>query len=233
MGCSNTKTRRRSSTTSTARKSILKGLKSREISITPGTFLRMSHLNNYSDYTEIRKLGAGAFAEVMLCLHKPTNTYRAVKLIHKSGVSRFQKDPVFMLKEIQVLKNLDHPNILKCFEIFEDPLKFYVATEYCPAGDLFGEIIKLKKFTEAQASNIMYQLLSALIYCHEKCIIHRDIKPENILLMENGEELSVKVADFGSSCILDPDCKIGGCFGSAYYLAPEVFTNQYNEKCDI
>ena len=210
-----------------------KRLKSREISITPGTFLRMSHSNNYSDYTELEKLGSGAFADVVLCLHKPTNTHRAVKLIHKAGLAKSQKDPIYMLKEIQILKNLDHPNILKCFEIFEDELKYYVSTEYCPAGDLFGEICKLKKFTEAQASNIMFQLLSALIYCHDKCIIHRDLKPENILLMEKGDSLSIKVADFGSSCILDPECKLSGCFGSAYYLAPEVFSNNYNEKCDI
>lgn len=195
--------------------------------------MRMSQSFNYSDYLEIKKLGSGAFAEVLLCLHKPTKTQRALKLIRKSGLDNSQKDSEFLLKEFLILRSLDHPSILKCFEIFENDLFYYVATEYCPAGDLFSEIVKLKKFTERQAANIMYQLLSVLIYCHDKNVIHRDLKPENILLMENGNELSIKVADFGNSTIFDPDCRLSGCFGSAYYIAPEVFIDSYNEKCDI
>jgi calcium-dependent protein kinase len=140
---------------------------------------------------------------------------------------------VFKLKEIQILKTLDHPNILKCFEIFEDTRYFYVATEHCPAGDLFSQIINLNHFTDSKAAEIMLQLLSALSYCHENRVIHRDLKPENILLMESGDQLSIKVADFGSSAFLDPLAKLSGCFGSAYYLAPEVFSGSYNEKCDI
>jgi calcium-dependent protein kinase len=203
------------------------------LSITPGTFVRLSHSFIYSYYMEIKKLGSGAFADVVLCYHKTTKTERAVKKIHKSGLSYQQTDPVYMLKEIQILSTIDHPYILKCFEIFEDTQRYYVATEYCPAGDLFGEIIKLKKFTESQAANIMFQLLSALVYCHGKNIIHRDLKPENIFLLEKGDSLSIKVADFGSSAILDPKFMLSGCFGSAYYLAPEVLLHKYNEKCDI
>lgn len=208
-------------------------LKTREITLNPGTFLKLSHSNQYSNYTEIKKLGSGAFAEVMLCRHIPTDTYRAVKIIHKSGLSQQQRDPVYMLKEIQILRELDHMNILKCYEIFEDEYKYYVATEYCSGGDLFGEILKMKKFTEAQAAEIMFQLLSALTYCHEKRVIHRDLKPENILMLDDGNSLTVKVADFGSSCIVDKDHRLQGCFGSAYYISPEVLTNNYNEKCDV
>ena len=208
-------------------------ISSRQIFITPGTFVRLSQTFNYSDYTELQKLGSGAFAEVNLCYHKPTKTKRAVKLIHKSGLTSSQIDPVFKLKEIQILKGLDHPNILKCFEIFEDSRYFYLATEYCPAGDLFSQIVKLDHFSESQAAEIMYQMISALMYCHERRVIHRDLKPENILLMESGDKLSVKVADFGSSAILDPQAKLAGCYGSAYYLAPEVFAGAYDEKCDV
>jgi calcium-dependent protein kinase len=79
----------------------------------------------------------------------------------------------------------------------------------------------------------MFQLLSALTYCHEKKVIHRDLKPENILLLSQENNLTVKVADFGSSCIIHSESSIQGCFGSAYYIAPEVLTNNYDEKCDI
>ena len=214
-------------------KPALKKLSSRNISITPANFVRLSKSYNYEDYVEIQKLGSGAFAEVMLCFHKITKTHRAVKLIHKSALSASQKDTKYWLKEIHILRNLDHPNILKCFEIFEDSRLYYVATEYCPAGDLFSEIVKMKKFKESQVADLMFQLLSALVYCHSKRVIHRDLKPENILLMEKGESLSIKVADFGSSVVLDPDARLSGCYGSAYYLAPEVFGKSYNEKCDI
>lgn len=225
MGCAITSTKRS--------RTPAKKLSSRQISITPGMFVRISQNFNYSDYVETNKLGSGAFAQVMLCLHKPTKSYRAVKLIHKSGISPSQKSSDYMLTEIQILKSLDHPNILKCFEIFQDDRMFYVSTEYCPAGDLFSEIVKMKSFTESQCAEIMLQLLSAMVYCHEKRVIHRDLKPENILLMEKGENLSIKVADFGSSVILDPNATLSGCYGSAYYLAPEVFSPAYKEKCDI
>ena len=209
-------------------------LKTREITITPGTFVRTSHeANSFDNYIEVKKIGAGAFAEVILCDHILTHTSRAVKLIHKSGLSKQQIDPVYMLKEIQILKSLDHPNILKCYEIFEDDLKYYVATEYCSGGDLFAEILKLKKFTEAQAAEVMFQLLSALTYCHDKKVIHRDLKPENVLLLGDDQNFIIKVADFGSSCILDKERRLSGCFGSAYYVAPEVLLGDYNEKCDV
>ena len=216
-----------------ASQSMPQRLKTKEITINPGTFLRLSHSSQYSNYTEIKKLGSGAFADVILCEHIPTSTSRAVKIIHKSGLNQQQRDPIFMLKEISILKSLDHPSILKCYEIFEDEFKYYVATEYCSGGDLFGEILKMKRFTEAQAAEIMFQLLSALTYCHEKNVIHRDLKPENILLVDNGEGFTIKVADFGSSCMLDKERQLQGCFGSAYYIAPEVLLNNYNEKCDI
>ena len=226
MGCSIGKPRK-SSCVKEKRTSV------KELSITPGTFVKRSKLSNYDDYIEVRKLGSGAFADVMLCHHKPTKVQRAVKVIHKAGISIQQRDPIYLLKEIQILRTIDHPNVLKCYEIFEDSLKYYVATEYCAAGDLFSEILKLKRFTEASAARIMHQLLSALIYCHEKSIIHRDLKPENILIVDNQENISIKVADFGSSCIIDPDYKLSGCYGSAYYLAPEVLKNSYDKQCDI
>lgn len=229
MGCSITTTK----PDHTPSQSIPQRLKTKEITITPGTFLRMSHSNQYSNYTELKKLGSGAFSEVILCNHIPTNTHRAVKIIHKSCLTHHQRDPIYMLKEISILKSLDHPSILKCYEIFEDEYKYYIATEYCSGGDLFAEILKMKRFTEAQVAEIMFQLLSALTYCHEKRVIHRDLKPENILLLGDSTGFTIKVADFGSSCVQDKYQQLQGCFGSAYYIAPEVLLDSYNEKCDI
>ena len=208
-------------------------IKTREITITPGTFVRFSPLIKLKEYQEVKKVGSGTFSDVALCEHLPTQTKRALKIIHKSGLTNHQKDNVHLLKEIQILKMLDHPNILKCFEVFEDELKYYVAMEYCPGGDLFKEILSMQVFTEAQAASIIFQVLSALSYCHDKKVIHRDLKPENILVLEHSNTLTIKVGDFGSSCILDPTNRIRGCFGSSYYLAPEVLKSSYNETCDL
>lgn len=208
-------------------------LKTREITITPGTFVRFSPFSKLKDYEQAKKIGSGTFSDVVLCEHHPTQAKRALKIVHKAGLTYHQKDNVHLLKEIHILKLLDHPNILKCFEVFEDELKYYVAMEYCPGGDLFKQILNMQVFTESQAANIIFQTLSALSYCHEKKVIHRDIKPENILVLESSNTLSIKLGDFGSSCIMDSLTPIKGCFGSSYYLAPEVLKSTYTEKCDI
>ena len=205
----------------------------KDIHVSPAVFLTKTKGKLSKNYIVIRNLGSGAFADVQLCQYKPLNQQRAVKIIHKAGLHQQQMDEQFMLKEISVLTSLDHPNILKCYEIFEDNWKYYVAMDYCAGGELFDKIIQLKKFTEIQASEILSQLLSAIAYCHDKGVIHRDLKPENILLEEKLDSLSIKVADFGSSCFLDSKKKLSGCFGSAYYVAPEVLTGTYDEKCDI
>jgi calcium-dependent protein kinase len=227
MGCGISRSR------SNAPSPIQLRLKSRELTITPGTFVRFSSMEKLHDYSFIKKLGSGAFSDVILCSHNPTGTKRALKIVHKSGLTNQHKDTKYMLKEIQILKMLDHPNIIKCFEIFEDERKFYIATEYCPGGDLFGQIIKIKSFTEAIAAQIVFQLLSSLSYCHEKNIVHRDLKPENILILRENKNLIVKVADFGNSCIMDPETRLSGCFGSSYYLAPEVIESSYDDKSDM
>jgi calcium-dependent protein kinase len=203
------------------------------VTISASAFLTKSKGKLSTNYTIIRKLGSGAFADVQLCLYKPLNQERAVKMIHKAGLHQQQIDSKFMLKEISILTSLDHPNILKCYEIFEDSWKFYVAMDFCAGGELFDKIVQLKRFNESKAAEISFQILSALAYCHEKNVIHRDLKPENILFEEKGECFSIKVADFGSSCFLDKGKKLSGCFGSAYYVAPEVLRGEYNEKCDI
>lgn len=91
---------------------------------------------------------------------------------------------------------MDHPNIVKLYEVFQDEARYYVVTELCRGGELFDEIIKRQRFSEMDAAKIIYQVLSACSYCHANKICHRDFKPENILL-EN-EDL-VKVVDFGTA----------------------------------
>ena len=188
------------------------------------------------EYEPEGQLGEGGYGQVYLVRHKKMNLLRAMKVISvKSKTSGKKTD-----EEIELLKQLDHPNIVKLFEYFSDDDKYYLITEYCKGGDLFDLIKKKKKFSELSASYIMFQIFRALIYCHNTHhLVHRDIKPENIVVFRKNNATDdlydVKLIDFGISKIFNKvekknDNKI---IGSLKYMAPEVFEGKYDEKCDI
>ena len=139
-------------------------------------------------------------------------------------------------KEINILKNLDHPNIIKVYEFYQSEKYIYIINELCTGGELFDKIVDVKYFSENVASNIMRQLLSVVAYCHENGVIHRDLKPENILIESSEEKdkefFHIKVIDFGTCEILKKK-KLTEQIGTSFYIAPEVLKNGYNEKCDL
>ena len=126
-----------------------------------------------------------------------------------------------MENEIVALKTLDHPNIVKVIEFFQDREHFFIVTEFVGGGDLYQRIVRKRVFREAEAAFIMRQVLSAVHYCHQKKIIHRDLKPENIMLAAD-ESLCVKIIDFGCARLFDPTVKLKTRIGTTYYIAPEV-----------
>eukprot|EP00347_Sterkiella_histriomuscorum_P015455 403356964 len=133
-----------------------------------------------------------------------------------------------------ILRQLDHPNIIKLFEIYEDSRNFYLVQELVSGGELFEELIKRKKFNEKDAAQIISKVLSAVSYCHENNVIHRDIKPENILIdWNNDHEIDVKLIDFGASLFHNPKKFQTEKFGTVYYVAPEVLLGHYDKKCDV
>ena len=227
MGCSIASEKRKISLS----QNIAKVSTMKEIMLKPGLFVS----ENDNKFLEIYKigsiLGTGSYGEVRSCYHRENNEKRAVKIFKKQHYSSESKKSK-LLSEISVLKSLDHPNIIKIFEFFEDSKRIYIVMEYCGGGELFTEIIKRKNFNEIHAAQIMHQILSVLAYLHEKSIIHRDIKPENILLEEQYEALNIKIIDFGTA-IKTHGSPVTGVIGSLYYMAPEVFSGQYNEKVDI
>ena len=188
------------------------------------------------EYNILGPLGEGGYGEVYLVSHKKMKLKRAMKVIPVNSKNEEEKTD----EEIELLKNLDHPNIVKLFEYFCDSEKYYLITEYCKGGDLF-DLIKAKKvFSESSAAYIMYQIFRALIYCHyTHHLIHRDIKPENIVVYRQnsaGEDLyDVKLIDFGISKIFNKSEKTNDnkVKGSLNYIAPEVIKHSYDEKCDI
>ena len=134
--------------------------------------------------------GHGRFARVKVGL----------ELIHLrlAGLAETDvKDKEIFATEVQLLKKLDHPNIIKLYEVYETEKTIYLVTEVCEGGELFYLIVEKKFLTEAQTAVIMRQIFSAIAYLHEHNICHRDLKPENILLKEKENIRSIKLIDFG------------------------------------
>lgn len=137
------------------------------------------------------------------------------------------------LTEINILKIMDHPNIVKLYEVFQDKKYYYLVTELCTGGELFDRLSKDDIMDEKDSANIMKQLLSAIVYCHSKNVVHRDLKPENLLLESPDDNTRIKVIDFGTSQIFNPTKKMTVKIGTPYYIAPEVLSQSYTEKCDV
>ncbi|CAG9321820.1 unnamed protein product [Blepharisma stoltei] len=178
------------------------------------------------------KLGDGAFGSVRKITHRITGEIRAVKTIHKKTL-RTEEERQTFFNEVSVLRSLDHPNILKFYEFFQDDKNYYLITELCSGGELFDRIINNGSFSEATAAEYLRQILSVLAYCHERNVVHRDLKPENFLLDTTEPDANLKVIDFGTAQFFRPGEYMSQKFGTPYYIAPEVLRKHYNEKCDV
>ncbi|CAD8110074.1 unnamed protein product [Paramecium sonneborni] len=184
------------------------------------------------DYTLLNPpLGSGAYGEVRKGIHKQTGIMRAVKIIHKSQTTKEEQER--LMNEVQILQKLDHPNIIKIYEFYQDDRFFYIVTELCTGGELFEKIRYEGSFSEKKAAEILKQILSAVNYCHQEKIVHRDLKPENLLYESDKENSLLKIIDFGTSREFDVNQKLNQKLGTPYYIAPEVLNRKYDEKCDI
>jgi calcium-dependent protein kinase len=191
----------------------------------------------YQYYEELSILGEGAFGKVYKVCHKISKVIRAMKIINKAKAVMGNEDEAALIKEINILKSLDHPNIMKVYEYFNNKTHLYIVSELCTGGELFDKITSEKHFNEKRSSHVMKQLLSAVQFCHKSGIIHRDLKPENILI-ESVEEakkeyFTIKVIDFGTGDKLKKGKMMEKQIGTPFYIAPEVLSNSYNEKCDM
>lgn len=205
-----------------------------QIKVSPSFFIKENELAFSELYMVGSKLGKGGYAEVKRCTHKPSTELRAVKIYSKQLYGPGKPEQGKMLEEMNIMAKLDHPNVIRIFDYFEDKKSYYLVMEYCEGGELFDKIKKGVKMTEGEAAKVMRQVISVLAYCHDLGIVHRDLKPENIMLDERKTELNIKIADFGTACYLDHNREAHGVIGTSLYMAPEVINfSSYNEKCDM
>ena len=183
------------------------------------------------NYEFISMLGNGSFGKVRLYRDKNFKELLfAIKTLKKEGISPYQFN--LLKREVDILSNMDHPNIVKYFGIFEDDLFIHIVMEYLKGQDL-SKIISLKNyndFSENQMGIIIQQLLKALSFIHSKKIIHRDIKPENILFSDKKNLYTLKLIDFGLAANSDQEIKT---VGTPSYMSPEMIDGNVTYVSDI
>jgi calcium-dependent protein kinase len=228
--------KKRKSTTLRENSNILKQLFQAEMSIPINQeILVQEQKGNPNDkYLRGKKLGKGTFGIVYEAKNLIFNSKVAMKVIPKNA----RMNNELIKNEIDILKKLMHPNIVRIYEFYELKNSFYLINEFCPCGELFNYINKTI-LNEEQLAVIFYQVFSGLKYLHENNILHRDLKPENLLiskiekdLKDNKEYFWIQIIDFGTAKIFENDKDENSIVGTPYYIAPEVLNKHYNEKCD-
>jgi len=182
-------------------------------------------------YDVKKELGSGAFSIVKLAVHKTTKIQRAIKMIDKDSIKEKKE---MLEREVDILKRIQHPNIIAVVEIYETPRYLNLVMELAIGGELFDSIVSRGKYTEKDAAKIIQQVASACEYLHSLGIVHRDLKPENLLLESKAPDARVKIADFGLSKIMEAQSVLQTACGTPGYVAPEVLIGEgYNQEVDV
>ncbi|XP_016428684.1 serine/threonine-protein kinase MARK2-like isoform X6 [Sinocyclocheilus rhinocerous] len=169
-------------------------------------------------YRLLKTIGKGNFAKVKLAKHVLTGKEVAVKIIDKTQLNSSSLQKLF--REVRIMKLLNHPNIVKLFEVIETDKTLYLVMEYASGGEVFDYLVAHGRMKEKEARAKFRQIVSAVQYCHQKCIVHRDLKAENLLL---DADMNIKIADFGFSNEFTLGNKLDTFCGSPPYAAPELF----------
>ncbi|XP_076029278.1 MAP/microtubule affinity-regulating kinase 3-like isoform X33 [Oratosquilla oratoria] len=177
-----------------------------------------SRTEEIGKYRLLKTIGKGNFAKVKLAKHIPTGKEVAIKIIDKTQLNPGSLQKLF--REVRIMKILDHPNIVKLFQVIETDKTLYLVMEYASGGEVFDYLVFHGRMKEKEARAKFRQIVSAVQYCHQKKIIHRDLKAENLLL---DSEMVIKIADFGFSNEFTPGNKLDTFCGSPPYAAPELF----------
>jgi len=154
----------------------------------------------------------------------------AVKKVDKKLIDNMEQ----LKREINIMTKIDHKNVLKLYDIFEDDTHVYIVMELVIGSELFDRIVDKGNYTEKEAINIIKQILEAIKYLHENEIAHRDLKPENLLCSGEGDDEIVKIADFGLSKMFSSGEQLMTGCGTPGYVAPEVLLCEvYDYKVDL
>ncbi|KAJ3008568.1 hypothetical protein HKX48_008456, partial [Thoreauomyces humboldtii] len=174
-----------------------------------------------------KQLGLGTFAVVKECTRKSDSQKFAVKVIEKSALD----GKLDMLRtEIDVLKRVQHVNLVSLVDYFETDRHVYLVTALCSGGELFDRILAKGQFLEKEASVLVRQLLMGVSYLHDQDIVHRDLKPENLLFKEPADDANLMITDFGLSRMVPDGVFLQTACGTPHYVAPEILRQKGHGK---
>lgn len=185
----------------------------------------------FDDYQLIRVIGEGGYGQVKEVIEKATGYKRAVKSIQTKFLNRTDIDSIY--EEIKILKNLDHPGIIKIYQVYRETFCVHIVTEICTGGELFEKITKVKKLSENTAARYLLDIVSIVKYLHDSGYMHRDLKPDNIMFEDKTKNSRLKIIDFGTAKQFIKNESYSSLVGTPYYIAPEVLNGDYDHRCDI
>ena len=180
-------------------------------------------LKQIGEYKMMRDLGEGTFGKVKLGIHVRNKKKVAIKILEMKKIA-MMSDTSRVAREIKILKEVKHTNIIQLYEIIETSYAIYMIMEYAEGGELFDYIVSKGRLSEKEAAFLFYQLIVGIEFLHERKIAHRDLKPENLLLDKDCK--TIKIVDFGLSNIYQDskgeDILLATACGSPCYAAPEM-----------
>jgi len=185
-----------------------------------------------NDYLITYELGSGGFSVVKLGINKKTGAECAIKIVEKSKLS--ENDLISLKQEVEILNALSHPNIIKCYEVYDEEEYFYIVTELVTGGELFDRILTKVHYDEKEARDLSKILLNTIKYLHTSGIVHRDLKPENLLLCSDENDAELKLCDFGLAKRIIDLSDSEPTLGTPAYIAPEILRgDKYGPEVDI
>ena len=225
--------------------------KSNSLKINKESFVTIIEGDITQFYEVQKKIGEGAYGKIYKVRNKQSGDIRAMKQVTKSKIQDMGK----FQTEIKILSMLDHPNIVRLFEVIEDDKYYNLLEELCTGGELLTRAQKTE-LKEKDIARIFYQIISGVAYIHGMGIAHRDLKLENILFSTENPMSPIKIIDFGFSVFMDKNNeklkedkkdkdnentdpkkfgfkRLKSKVGTLYYISPEIIKGNYDEKCDI
>lgn len=174
-----------------------------------------------------RLLGEGGYAVVKEGISKMDQTHVAVKIVNRLKMDKAHENA--LRYEVELMKSLNHPNVVRAFDFFEEKENFFVVMELIQGGELFDRIVRKTCYTEGEARELARVLLRAIKYLHDQNVVHRDLKPENLLLLSENDDFNIKVVDFGFAARAEGNVLTQHC-GTPGYIAPEILRNEHYGK---
>lgn len=185
------------------------------------------NLNFHDNYEIGDVLGEGGYAIVRKATSKKDDRKVAVKIAKRANIDA--KSLMEIRREFDILKSLNHPNIVKALGFYEEVENFYFVLEFMEGGELFDRIVKKTQYNEKEARDAVCSMLSAIEYFHQHDVVHRDLKPENLLLASKEDDANIKIADFGLARVTNGNT-ITDKAGTPDYIAPEVLQGKPSGK---